>query len=157
MTSLLTITFSNTGGGGGGGTSVLQTHFLPEITLDDDCGYSCAFLDLIIKTTNDDDLNKIADLGVLCVNCDVISGSYINGERRHVIHQFATSASHMKGRILVEIPKNLNYFPIKYKNLHSIQISIVDQNGKPIDIYGGEIICRINIKRDKITSVKNNF
>lgn len=143
MTSSLTVTFRGT-------SSVLQSHFLPEIMLDADFDYSCAFLDLIIKTTDKDGaaLRKIAKSDVLRINCDIISKSYINGERWHTIHQFATGASHMKGQILVEIPKNLNYFPIKYKNLHSIQISIVDRAGKLLDIHGGEINCRINIKRD---------
>lgn len=141
MTSFLTITFSNT-------SPVLQTYFLPEIMLDKDCDYSCAFLDLIIKTKNKTDLKEIAKLDVLRIDCDVISGSYINGERQHTIHQFATSTSYMKDQILVEIPKNLNYFPIKSNNLHSIQISIVDINGNLFNIYGCDITCRINIKRD---------
>lgn len=155
MTSPLTITFSNTSS-----SSVLQSFFLPEITLEEDYNYSCAFLDLIIiknKTKNtpisykpfDDDINKI---DLIHVNCDVISGSYINGERRHVIHQFAPNTSYMKGRIFAEIPKNLNYFPIKFKNLRSIQISIVDLNGKPLDIKDINLItCRINIKKDSIS------
>lgn len=143
MTSSLTITFCNT-------SSVLQTFFLPEIILDEDCDYSCAFLDLIIKAKNDIDLKTIAESDVLHINCDVISGSYINGERQHTIHQFATCTSRMKGRILAEIAKNLIYFPIKSNILQSIQISIVDKNGNLIDIKGGDIICRINIKRDSI-------
>lgn len=144
MTSLLTIVFSNTS------SSVLQTHFLPEIELEEDYNYSCALLDLIIKTKTATDLTAITTKSdILGINCDVISGSYINGERRHTIHQFATSASNVKGRILAEIPKNLNYFPIKSKNLRSIQISIVDQGGNLVDIKGGEIFCRINIRKDR--------
>lgn len=144
MTSLLTITFSNNS------SSVLQTYFLPEIMLDELYNYSCALLDFIIKFKEDAAAENLVKLDILRINCDIISGSYINGERCHVIHQFATSTSHMKGRILAEIPKNLNYFPIKSKNLRSIQICIVDQEGKLIDFQGAEAICRINIKRDSI-------
>lgn len=144
MTSLLTVTFSNT-------SSILLGNFLPEIMLDEeDCDYSCALLDLIIKTKDADTVKTVAELDVLRVDCDVITGSYINGKRQHTIHQFATCTSHTKGRVLAEIPKNLIYFPIKFKSLHSIQISIADQNGKLLDIKdGGEIICRINIKREQ--------
>lgn len=143
MTSSLTITFSGT-------SAVLQSYFLPEIVLDEDCEYSCALLDLIIKTKTHDDLNKIMKLHhIVRINCDVISGSYIKGERKHTIHQFATGASHVKDQILVEIPKNLNYFPIKTKNLGSIQISIVNQEGNLVDnIHSADIICRIHIKKD---------
>lgn len=141
MTSSLTITFS-------GASSVLQSYFLPEIMLDEECDYSCALLDLIIKAQKDTDLDEILKLNIIRINCDVISGSYIKGERRHAIHQFATGASHVKDQILVEIPKNLNYFPIKTKNLSSIQISIVNQEGNLADIHSADIICRINIKKD---------
>lgn len=140
MTSPLTVTFS-------GSSSILQVNFLPEIILSEKCDYSCALLDLIITSKNSDELKKIIDLGVIHIDCDIISGSYINGVRKHIIHQFSTSASHVKGQILVEIPKNLNYFPIKTRNLHSIQISIVDCKGKVISINDADINCRINIKR----------
>lgn len=143
MTSSFTVTFSGT-------TAVLQAYFFPEIILDEDCEYSCALLDLIIKNNPTFDLKEIVNLNVLRVDCDIISGSYINSERKHTIHQFATSASYVKGQTFVEIPKHLNYFPVKTRNLCSIQISIVDQQGNLVNINGGEIICRVNIKRDTI-------
>lgn len=145
MTSSLTVTFSGT-------SSVLQTYFFPEITLDEDYEYSCALLDLIINSKQKFDLKEILSLNVIRIDCDIVSGSYINSERRHTIHQFATSTSNVKGQILVEIPKHLNYFPVKTKNLCSIQISLLDRNGKVLNITTGDIICRINIKRNKITS-----
>lgn len=141
MTSLRTIAFSGT-------SSVLQANFFPEITIDSDSNYSCALLDLIIYDS--DDLGKIKKLEVIRIECDIISESYINGERTHTIHQFATRASSANNKTFVEIPKHLNYLPVKTKNLRSIQISITDRMGKLVDISGLKIICRINIKRDKI-------
>lgn len=143
MTSSLTVTFS-------GSAPLLQTYFLPEITLDEDCDYSCAFLDLIIKDKDTAKLNAINNLNVICVNCDIISGSYINGEQKHIIYQFATRTSTVKGQTFVQIPKHLNYFPVKTKNLRSIQISILDLDGKVVNTGGANIICRINIKRDGV-------
>lgn len=143
MTQSLTVTFS-------GSASELQSPFFPEIILDVDCDYSCALLDLMIKSRNEADMKKIVDLNVLRINCDIIFGSYINGERTHAIHQFVTRASRVKGVTLVEIPTHLTYFPIKVKNLRSIQIALTDQAGKSIDIVVSELICRINIKRDCI-------
>lgn len=141
MTSSITVAFQ-------GSTSVLQTDFLPEIMLNDNYIYSCALLDLFI--INNKEVNEIVALDVVRIDCDIISNSYINGQTSHVIHQFATNASRVKGRTLVEIPKNLNYFPIKVNRcLHSIQISIHNQKGEPVIIKSGDIICRINIKRDR--------
>lgn len=139
MTSTLTVTFSGT-------ASVLQSNFLPEIMLDENYDYSCALLDLIIK--NSKDLDKIINLKEIHIDCDIISGSYINGERKHTIHQFATTPRVRGQTSFVEIPKHLNYFPLRTKNLQSIRISILDHSGEQIDPNGGEIICRINIKRD---------
>lgn len=137
MTSVLTIAFS-------GKSPILQTNFLPEIMLDDQYDYSCALLDLIIENRSS---SKIDIPGLIRINCDIISGSYINGVREHTIHQFAASTSLETGQNFVEIPKHLNYFPVKTNNLQSIQISIVDHEGKSIK-NEGDINIRINIKRD---------
>lgn len=145
MTSSLTVAFTSIASSSSSST-ILQANFLPEIMLDEDRDYSCALLDLIIKDSKN--LEKIIDLGVIHINCDIISKSYINGEQSHTIHQFVTSTLNKKDQIFVEIPKHLNYFPIKVKRFHSIQISITDEKGQQIDITGGHIICRINIRRD---------
>lgn len=148
MTSAFTVTFS------GSSSSVLQSNFLPEIMLDvKNYDYSCALLDLIITNEESENVDKIADLGVIQVKCDIISESYINGGRNHIIHQFYASMSHVKGQALVEIPQHLNYFPVKVQNLRSIQISIVDREGDQINIFDSDIICRLNIKRESIKSV----
>lgn len=138
MASSLTITFSGT-------SSVLQADFLPEIMLDEKYEYSCALLDLIIK--NDSELQKIMGLGVICIGCDIICNSYINGVPNQTIHQFVTTPFAKGQTIFVENPKHLNYFPIKTKRLRSIQISIFDKKGKPVNTSSTDFICRINIKK----------
>lgn len=149
MSSSLTVAFSGT-------TPVLQCNFLPEITLDANFEYSCALLDLFIDNKQKFNLNEIVNLKVLHIECDIISDSYINGEPKHVIHQFATGTARVKGGTFVEAPNHLIYFPIKTKNLRSIQISLHDHNGKLINFNGGEIFCRINIKRE-ISSSENSI
>lgn len=141
MTSSLTVTFSGTS------SSVLEANFLPELMLDVDCDYTCALLDMII--INCKNLNEIKNLNSLYIDCDIISDSYINGIHSQRIHQFATSASHAKGETFVEIPRQLIYFPVNSKRVRSIWISILDNSGKQIKIVG-DIICRINIKREVI-------
>lgn len=142
MSSTLTFIFS-------GISSVLQNNFIPEINLNDEYEYSCAFLDLIIKKNNEkSNLNEILKSNIIRIDCDIISGSYINGVRKHTIHQFAPVTSYVTDQTLFEFPKHRNYFPLKIKNLRSIQILIVDDTGKKVDFNGVDIICRINIKRD---------
>lgn len=140
MRSLHTFAFTGTG------SAVLQCNFLPEIILDDE--YSCALLDLTIENTTATEL----ELGEIRINCDLISNSYINGQQSDVIHQFVTSSTTLKsGQTLFEVPRHLNYFPVKDKILQSIHISIVNNKGKLLNIVGGYIICRIAIKKDTKT------
>lgn len=145
MKSSLTVSFTGTS------TSTLQARFLPELTLDDEC--SCALLDLTITNNNnitkEKEKEKILKLKTIRINCDIISNSYINGNQSHVIHQFIANTSLAQGKTFVEIPKHLNYFPVRVKTLHSIHISIVDENGKLVNMNNCDIICRINIKRTK--------
>lgn len=89
---------------------------------------------------------RITDIDVIRIDCDIVSGSYINGKHCHTIHQF----SHCKvgpGYKFIEVPQHIVYLPIKEKHLRTIQISIVDQEGRPIDFRGEQISCRIHIKR----------
>lgn len=144
MKSSLTVAFTGT-------SSILQASFLPEITLDEEC--SCALLDLAITNNiindNNDKTEKKFEFETVRIICDIISNSYINGKQSHIIHQFIKSTSLVKGNTFVEIPKHLNYFPVKVKSLHSIHISIVDENGDLVNVNGCDVICRINIKRVK--------
>lgn len=145
MTSSLTLAFS-------GKEPVLQATPFPDISLDDDHEYSCALLDLIIKNCKDSsgeiNLKEIIGLETISVNCDLISNSYINGVSKTTIHQFTTRAAHVQDGTLFEFPKHLNYFSVKNRNLRTIQIAVVDENGNPINLSGGTIICRIKIKRE---------
>lgn len=89
---------------------------------------------------------KITDIDVIRIECDIVSGSYINGRHCHTIHQF----SHCKvnpGFKFIEVPQHIIYLPITEKRLRNIQISIVDQNGEAINFRGEQITCRIHIKK----------
>lgn len=89
---------------------------------------------------------KITDIDVIRIDCDIASGSYINGRHCHTIHQF----SHCKvppGYKFIEVPQHIIYLPIKENRLRSIQLSVVDQDGNLIDFRGEQISCRIHIKK----------
>lgn len=140
MVSSLTLTLS-------GKSSVLQTDFLPELILDEQYDYSCALIDLLIQNNSNE---KITIRGVIHIDCDIISESYINGVRKHTIHQFVARASLESNQILVESAKHLIYFPVNSKNLRTIHLSVLDSEGKQIK---GAITARINIKRGEKTSI----
>lgn len=90
---------------------------------------------------------RITQVDVIRIECDIVHSSYINGAHCHTIHQFS-NCKVSPGYKFIEVPQHIIYLPIKERRLRSIQISIVDQNGKPIDFRGEQISCRIHIKKE---------
>lgn len=93
---------------------------------------------------------KITNIDIIRIECDIVSGSYINGQQSHTIHQFS-SCKVDPGYKFIEVPRHLIYLPVKDKQLRSIQISIVDQNGHLVDFRGEQISCRIHIRKLSLT------
>lgn len=100
-----------------------------------------------IYNTISSDVIKISQLNVIRVECNIISGAYINGKPCHSIYEFASNKVDI-GYKIVEQPSNVIYMPIVPKHIDCIQIKIVDQDGNLIDLRGEEVTCRIHIKRD---------
>lgn len=98
-------------------------------------------------SSESNDIIKISKLNIIRVECNIVSGAYVNGKPRHTIHEFASNKVHV-GYKIIEQPRNIIYLPLIQKRINSIHISIVDQEGRPIDFRGEEIACRIHIKRD---------
>lgn len=92
------------------------------------------------------DVIKIANQDVVRVECNIVSGTYLNGKRSHTIYEFATQKIDA-GYKIIEVPRNLIYLPVAANRLDYIEITLVDQNGEPIDFRGETITCRIHLKR----------
>jgi len=93
-----------------------------------------------------DTIVRITDIDLIRVECDIVTNSYINGQNCRSLYAF----SHCKvkpGFKFIEVPQHVIYLPITEKRLRSIQISIVDQDGRLIDFRGEQISCRIHIRK----------
>lgn len=88
---------------------------------------------------------NILSTTVVRIECDIISGSYINGKSSHIIHEFAPNIP--PGYRIIEIPKNVIYFPINQKNISSINIRLLDNNNKLINFRGEDIQIYLHIKQ----------
>lgn len=94
-----------------------------------------------------DDIVRITNIDVIRIECDIVSGSYINGKHCHTIHQFS-NCKVRPGYKFIEVPQHIIYLPIKERQqLRTIQISIVNQDGELIDFRGEQISCRIHIRK----------
>lgn len=90
-------------------------------------------------------ITKILKVNVIRIECDLIKGAYLNNKPSNTIHEFSPRVS--PGYKINEVPKNVIYFPVTVKNISTLNISLVDQNGQPINFRGETITVRIHIKK----------
>lgn len=82
----------------------------------------------------------------LRIDCDLITGSYHNGTSTHTLYEFDVGVD--PGYKIIEQPKHLIYLPVVRRRINTINLSILDQDGKLVDFRGENITCRIHIKKD---------
>lgn len=98
--------------------------------------------------TESDDVVKISKLNVIRIECNIVTGAYVNGRLCHSLYEFASNKVDL-GYKIVEQPNNIIYMPVVPRRINCIQISVVDQDGEKVDFRGEDITCRIHIKRDE--------
>lgn len=89
---------------------------------------------------------NISSINTIRIDCNIVTGSYINGSKTHTLYEFAPTTD--TGYKIVENPRNIVYLPITSKKISLIQILLLDQDGKRVDFRGETISVRIHIKRD---------
>lgn len=92
-------------------------------------------------------LPNILNVNVIRVECNIIKGAYFNDKQVHTIHEFLPSVS--PGYQIHEIPRKVIYFAVTVKSIHTLNISLIDQNNQLIDFRGEPITIRIHLRRIK--------
>ena len=87
---------------------------------------------------------NILSVHSILVNLDIISGNYVNGIARQTMYSFFPNVS--LGHNIVKNPKTVIYLPITLLVIHSIQITLEDQDGDQLDIRGENITIRFHIR-----------
>jgi len=101
----------------------------------------------LTSTTNNegDTTVNILTVNSIMVTCNLIGGSYIDGIMLPIIYSFFPGVS--PGEKIIESPRNLIYLPITSSGpISKIEISLVDQNGDPIDLRGETITVRLHVR-----------
>lgn len=86
----------------------------------------------------------IVKVNSIDVTCNIIQGSYRNGQNNHILHTFYPLVA--PGFKIVEKPQNLVYLPLNTSYISDIVVNILDQDGNFIDFRGEAITIRIHIK-----------
>ena len=75
---------------------------------------------------------NILSINSILVNIDVISGSYVNGQKYPTIFSFFPDVS--PGYKIIETPANVVYLPITLDAIYSLQTKLTDQNGNLLNL-----------------------
>lgn len=86
----------------------------------------------------------ILSINSILVNTNITSGSYVNGTNKPTIYSFFPNVS--PGHKIVEHPKNLIYLPISLHVIHSLQVTLTDQNFDILDLRGENVTIRFHIR-----------
>lgn len=101
--------------------------------------------ELPAKLVHTSDLNvDIVKVTTIRVECNIISGSYSNSNRSHILHEFSPAVG--PGYKMVEVPRNLIYLPVNVKTISYLTVRIVDQDGDLINFRGEKIAIRIHLR-----------
>lgn len=87
------------------------------------------------------DINKV---NIIRVECNIISGTYINNQEVHILHEFSISVS--PGYKIIEVPRNVIYLPVTVNRISSIIVKLIDQDGNLINFRGETITIRLHLK-----------
>lgn len=88
---------------------------------------------------------SILSTTVLRVECDIISGSFVNGKPSHIIHEFAPNVP--PGYRIIEVPKNIIYFPVNQNSISSINIRILDINNNLVNLRNEEVQLYLHLRK----------
>lgn len=91
-----------------------------------------------------DNVLKIMEVNCIKVECNLVSGSFDNGEQSHSIHEFYPAVP--PGFKIVEIPKYCILYKLKTNTIDYVRISLKDQNDKLINFREETVNVRLLIK-----------
>jgi hypothetical protein len=88
---------------------------------------------------------SILSTTIVRVECDIVSGSFVNGKSCHIIHEFVPNVP--PGYRIIETPKNVIYFPVTQKSLNSLKIRILDEKDNLVNLRGEEIQIYLHLRK----------
>lgn len=86
----------------------------------------------------------IFKVNVIRIECNIITGSYLNNALLHTIHEFSPEVG--AGYKIIEVPKNVIYLPVNVKRISTLTLKFLDQDGDLINFRGERITVRLHLK-----------
>lgn len=120
-----------------------QVDFKPENSLGSVLGFD---KDIYAGSyTESENVVNILTVNSILVNIDIIKGSYLNGSAQPTIYSFFPNVS--PGYKIIETPLNIIYLPLITDTIHSLRVSITDQNGRELNLREEHITIRFHVRQ----------
>lgn len=124
----------------------VKVHFNHDRTMRQMLGFEA----ITVQGHGDHEGSSIVDIlrvNSVNVNCDLITGSYVNGSQYPVLYSFFPNVP--PGYKVVEVPTTPIYLPINTDYIQSIRLWLTDQNGGKIDLRGQKLTITLLIRSSK--------
>lgn len=118
--------------------------FTPEGTIGPLLGFNPKKLKALAIHVSDNPV-AILKVNTICIDCNIVTGTYHNSKAIHRIHQFFPRVP--PGYKIVETPSNAIYLPINTRVISQITLKILDQDGNLINFRGETITVRLHLKK----------
>lgn len=89
-------------------------------------------------------LVNILKINCIKVECNLISGSFCDGEPSQAIHEFFPNVA--PGYKIIEVPRHLVFYPLHSKTVSKVNIVLKDQNKNLVNLQGEPITVRLQIR-----------
>jgi len=119
-----------------------KVSFAPDGTLRDLLGFQARIYD---KSEEGEKTVDILSLNSILVHCDIVGGSYVNGQAYPTIYSFFPNVA--PGSKIVEVPHNLVYLPVTRNILRNIRVWLTTQNpDELLNLRGETVTVRLHLK-----------
>lgn len=120
-----------------------RLHFNKSNTLGTVLGFAQRSLEANTLHKSDEPV-QINKVNTIRIECNVTTGSYLNDQSMHTIHEFTPVVP--PGYKIVEVPRNIIYQPLRVNTIDNLTIKIVDQEGNLVNFRGEGVTVRVHIK-----------
>lgn len=132
--------------------NTLQTKLKSTVQVDfskpTSIGKLLGFGDIVIQPGTAYQSQHVVDIfkiNTIRIECNIASGSYVNGKQAHTIFQFFPAVP--PGYKLVEIPNPVIYLPVTSRVVTNITLRIVDQDDNLVNFRGERITVCLHLRK----------
>jgi hypothetical protein len=120
--------------------------FTRENSLADMLGFKKRVLEAGKWHISDNTVNIIKVNSIRLV-CNLVQGSFSNGDEAHILHEFPLAVE--PGYKIIECPQTIIYMGLNTRTIHSLIIRLEDQSGDLINFAGENISIRLHLRRQQ--------